>query len=52
MNQVYIAHDCSVGDGVTLASSVLVAGHFSIGRNANIGMGDGQQGNAVKLTYA
>ncbi|WP_308796725.1 acyl-ACP--UDP-N-acetylglucosamine O-acyltransferase family protein [Agromyces silvae] len=39
MNQVYIAHDCSLGDGVTLASSVLLAGHVRIGSHANLGLG-------------
>lgn len=39
MNQVYIAHDCTVGSSITLASSVLVAGHVVIGDGANVGMG-------------
>ncbi|MGH3690630.1 MAG: acyl-ACP--UDP-N- acetylglucosamine O-acyltransferase [Microbacterium sp.] len=39
MNQVYVAHDCSLGDGVTLASSVLLAGHVRIEARANLGLG-------------
>jgi UDP-N-acetylglucosamine acyltransferase len=39
MNQVYVAHDCVLGDGVTLASSVLLAGHVEIGAHANLGLG-------------
>jgi UDP-N-acetylglucosamine acyltransferase len=39
MNQVYVAHDCQVGDGVTMASSVLLAGHVSVEPLANLGMG-------------
>jgi UDP-N-acetylglucosamine acyltransferase len=39
MNQVYIAHDCRIGDGATLASSALLAGHVVLGANANLGLG-------------
>lgn len=39
MNQVYVAHDCRLDDGVTLASSVLLAGHVRVGANANLGLG-------------
>jgi UDP-N-acetylglucosamine acyltransferase len=39
MNQVYVAHDCSIASGATFASSVLLAGHVVIGANANLGMG-------------
>jgi UDP-N-acetylglucosamine acyltransferase len=39
MNRAYIAHDCVVGNGVTLASSVLLAGHVSVGAGANLGLG-------------
>jgi len=39
MNQVYVAHDGVVGDGVTLASSCLLAGHVRIGDGANLGLG-------------
>lgn len=39
MNQTYVAHDCELGDAVTLASSVLLAGHVSIAARANLGLG-------------
>lgn len=39
MNQVYIAHDCALSDGVTLASSVLLAGHVRVEARANLGLG-------------
>lgn len=39
MNQVYIAHDCSIGKSTTLASSVLLAGNVTIGVKANLGLG-------------
>jgi UDP-N-acetylglucosamine acyltransferase len=39
MNQVYIAHDCHVEDGVTLASSALLAGHVKVEAGANLGLG-------------
>ncbi|GAB3126822.1 acyl-ACP--UDP-N- acetylglucosamine O-acyltransferase [Glaciibacter psychrotolerans] len=39
MNQSYVAHDCTIEDGATLASSVLLAGHVVIGAGANLGMG-------------
>jgi UDP-N-acetylglucosamine acyltransferase len=39
MNQSYIAHDCVLEDGATLASSVLLAGHVRVGRGANLGLG-------------
>ncbi|WP_164990419.1 acyl-ACP--UDP-N- acetylglucosamine O-acyltransferase [Agromyces albus] len=39
MNQAYVAHDCRLDDGVTLASSVLLAGHVYIGSKANLGLG-------------
>ncbi|MBN9632188.1 MAG: acyl-ACP--UDP-N- acetylglucosamine O-acyltransferase [Actinobacteria bacterium] len=39
MNQVYVAHDCAVEDGATLAGGVLLAGHVRVGRSANIGLG-------------
>ncbi len=38
MNQVYVAHDCSIADNATLASGVSLAGHVRIGRGANLGM--------------
>lgn len=39
MNQCYIAHDSSLGHGVTMASSVLLAGHVKLGDGANLGLG-------------
>lgn len=39
MNQSYVAHDCVIGDFATLASSVLLAGHVSVGEGANLGLG-------------
>lgn len=39
MNQVYVAHDCTIGDDVTLASSVLLAGHVTLGDRVNLGLG-------------
>jgi len=39
MNQSYVAHDCVLEDGVTLASSVLLAGHVHVGAGANLGLG-------------
>ena len=39
MNQAYIAHDCQLADGVTLTSSVLLAGHVVVGAGANLGLG-------------
>jgi UDP-N-acetylglucosamine acyltransferase len=39
MNQCYLAHDTQVEDKVTLASSVLLAGHVRIGTHANLGLG-------------
>jgi UDP-N-acetylglucosamine acyltransferase len=39
MNQVYLAHDCEIADGVTIAAGTLVAGDVKIGANANLGLG-------------
>lgn len=39
MNQVYVAHDCTLGDGVTMASGVRLAGHVVVQDRANLGMG-------------
>lgn len=39
MNQCYIAHDSSLDDGATLASSVLLAGHVKVAAGANLGLG-------------
>jgi UDP-N-acetylglucosamine acyltransferase len=48
MNQSYVAHDCRLGDRVTLASSVLLAGHVVIEDDANLGLGVSvHQGRAI-----
>lgn len=39
MNQVYIAHDCQLADGVTIASSAMLGGHVELGTGANLGLG-------------
>jgi UDP-N-acetylglucosamine acyltransferase len=39
MNQCYLGHDAQVENQVTMASSVLLAGHVRIGRAANLGLG-------------
>lgn len=39
MNQSYVAHDCTIEDNATLASSVLLAGHVVVGDGANLGLG-------------
>ncbi|MCD9199586.1 LbetaH domain-containing protein [Aeromicrobium wangtongii] len=39
MNQIYVAHDCVLGDGVTMASGVRLAGHVTVQDRANLGMG-------------
>lgn len=39
MNQVYVAHDCTLGDSVTMASGVRLAGHVVVQDRANLGMG-------------
>lgn len=39
MNQSYLAHDVELEDGVTLASSVLLAGHVLVEARANLGLG-------------
>jgi UDP-N-acetylglucosamine acyltransferase len=39
MNQVYVAHDCQLDDGATIASSALLAGNVRVKRGANIGLG-------------
>ena len=38
MNQVYVAHDCTIADDATLASNVALAGHVGVGAGANLGM--------------
>jgi UDP-N-acetylglucosamine acyltransferase len=39
MNQVYIAHDGQLADGVTIASSATLGGHVVLGTGANLGLG-------------
>lgn len=39
MNRVYVAHDCQVEDGATIAGGALLAGHVRVGRTANVGLG-------------
>ncbi|GIG39617.1 acyl-ACP--UDP-N- acetylglucosamine O-acyltransferase [Cellulomonas phragmiteti] len=39
MNRAYVAHDCRLGDGVTLASGVALGGHVVVGERATLGMG-------------
>jgi UDP-N-acetylglucosamine acyltransferase len=39
MNQSYVAHDCLLESGATLASSVLLGGHVRVGARANLGLG-------------
>lgn len=39
LNSTYIAHDCLVGDGVTLSAGVRLGGHVVVGDAANLGMG-------------
>jgi UDP-N-acetylglucosamine acyltransferase len=39
MNQVYIAHDCTLGDAITMASGARLAGHTVLQDRANLGMG-------------
>lgn len=38
LNRVYVAHDCQVGDGVTLSSGATLGGHILIGDAVNLGM--------------
>ncbi|NIH86088.1 UDP-N-acetylglucosamine acyltransferase [Amycolatopsis granulosa] len=35
----HVAHDCEIGDDVTLASNVVLGGHTAIWSRANLGMG-------------
>ncbi|MCU0830133.1 MAG: acyl-ACP--UDP-N-acetylglucosamine O-acyltransferase [Rhizobiaceae bacterium] len=39
MTQVHVAHDCEVGQGVTLVNNVMLAGHVVIGDHAILGGG-------------
>jgi UDP-N-acetylglucosamine acyltransferase len=38
LNSVYVAHDCLVGEQVTLSAGVRLGGHSEIGDHANVGM--------------
>lgn len=38
LNRVYVAHDCQVGDGVTLSAGTSLGGHILIGDGVNVGM--------------
>jgi UDP-N-acetylglucosamine acyltransferase len=38
LNSCYIAHDCLVGDAVTLSAGTRLGGHVEIGDHANLGM--------------
>jgi len=37
MAYVHVAHECELGDNNTIANSVQLAGHVTIGNNTNIG---------------
>ncbi len=39
MNRSYVAHDCRLEDGVTIASGVALGGHVVVGARANLGLG-------------
>lgn len=34
----HVAHDCSVGDGVTMANGATLGGHSAVGEGANLGL--------------
>lgn len=38
LNRAYVAHDCQVGDEVTLSAGTSLGGHTMIGDRANLGM--------------
>lgn len=38
LNRVYVAHDCQVGDRVTLSAGVSLGGHILVGDAVNVGM--------------
>ncbi len=38
LNRVYVAHDCQVGDGVTLSAGASLGGHIRVGDRVNVGM--------------
>lgn len=39
LRSAHVAHDCIVGDGVTLGSNVVVGGHSQVWTGANLGLG-------------
>lgn len=39
MNKVYVGHDGSIGDAVTMASTATLGGHVTVGHGANLGLG-------------
>ena len=39
MNNTYVAHDCVLGHGVTIASSAVMGGNVQVGDGANLGLG-------------
>ncbi|RZS45167.1 UDP-N-acetylglucosamine acyltransferase [Herbihabitans rhizosphaerae] len=38
LNRVYVAHDCLIGDRVTLSAGVSLGGHIQVGDGVNVGM--------------
>lgn len=38
LNRVYVAHDCQVGDAVTLSAGTSLGGHIQVGDRVNVGM--------------
>ncbi len=41
MDHIHVAHDCLVGDGVTIAPNTVLAGHVRILEGATVGVGTG-----------
>ncbi|MGH3467785.1 MAG: UDP-N-acetylglucosamine acyltransferase, partial [Thermocrispum sp.] len=39
LRSAHVAHDCRIGDGVTLGSNVVVGGHSEVWSLANLGLG-------------
>jgi UDP-N-acetylglucosamine acyltransferase len=38
LSRAYVAHDCELGDGVTISAGAALGGHARIGSGANLGM--------------
>jgi UDP-N-acetylglucosamine acyltransferase len=38
LNRVYVAHDCQIGDRVTLSAGTSLGGHIQVGDAVNVGM--------------